>query len=158
VVSIGRTKKRGAVEMTKKAYKLFKEGDFYVLPAGYTKSGYRPEIKTMDLESAKRIQVARKTLSLKKKYPEVRQGVNGLREKTKAQTILDKRSPPIPSIKSLPDIYPEHEFTMRLKVINNYQVTFANAEHYLYDGYKVTTFKVEGKYALYVSDEKIRRK
>jgi hypothetical protein len=38
-----------------------------------------------------------------------------------------------------------------------YQVTFANAEHYIYDGYKVHTFKVEGKYALYVSDQKIKR-
>jgi hypothetical protein len=143
--------------MVKKAYKVLKKGDFYVLPAGYTKSGYHSEIKVMDKDRANEIMRARKTLTLKRKYPEVRKGLADVLEKTKAQTILDNRSRPLPRIDTLAKIYPDNEYTMRLKGINNYQVTFANAEHYIYDGYKVHTFKVEGKYALYVSDQKIKR-
>lgn len=144
--------------MPKKAYRMRKVGDFYVLPAGYVHGKYYEEIRVMDKERAKEIMRARKTISLKKKYPEVREGVRKLKPET-VQKCRECQGKGVPHVKMIPDMIIDRGVGMHLKGINNYQVTYANAQHYINDGYVISTVKTDNEqYALYVSDQKWRHK
>jgi len=144
--------------MAKKAYKLKKEGDFYVAPSGMTKAGYVGKIKTMDKEAAKQVIKSRKTLVLKRKYPEIRESMRNPEVKKNMDKIKEEEYSQELKKNYPPKTITRKNISLSLKDTNKYQVIYANAQHYLYDGYAVETMDIgDGKYALYVSDYKVRR-
>jgi hypothetical protein len=149
--------RRLGVLMTKKAYRIIKDGDYYVVPAGYVKGTYHNEIRTMNKDRAEEIMHARKTISLKKKYPEVRKG------------IAEMKSIPLPPrnkqidwdvqmLKRIPDYITGGKYLLRLRgTYPNNQVATANENHYKHERYLTAILKTfDDRYALYVSEEKVR--
>jgi len=140
--------------MVKKAYKVLKKGDFYVLPAGYTKSGYHTEIKVMDKERANEIMRARKTMTLKRKYPEIRQGVAGqkVQQKPPKESKVDWK---MQELKEIPDYINGGKYLFKLQGLpSTKQVATANENYYKYHGNETVVLKTrDGKYALYVSEK-----
>jgi hypothetical protein len=140
--------------MPKKAYKIYKKGDYYILPAGYAGGRYHEEIRTMDRNRAIEIMSARKTLSLKSKYPEIKAGINAQNHQ---QNPHEKRVDwKLQELKDTPDYIQGGKYLLKLRgIFCPKQVAEANESHYKYGGYITAVLKTrDGKYALYVSEQK----
>jgi len=135
--------------MSKKAYRLKKAGDYYIVPAGYAGGRFHKEIRTMDKTRAEDALRARKSLSLKRKYPEVRKGV-----------AIQRSLPPVKinwesqEAKEIPDYLSGGKHILKLQGIpSTSQVTKANESYYKHHGYETVILKTsDGRYALYVSE------
>ena len=141
--------------MGKKAYQLKKEGDFYIIPAGYARGRYHKEIRTMDKNNAKNILAARKSVALKQKYPEIRNSLTGIKKGVPVQINWE-----LQQVKEIPDYLRGGPYILKLQGIpSTAQVTKANESYYKYHGYETVVLKTkDGRYALYVSEQKPVRK
>jgi hypothetical protein len=143
--------------MSKKAYRIQKDGDYYLIPAGYVNGRYHKEIRTMDKTHAEDVIAARKTLSLKQKYPEVRKGVEGVRQqhldnpRQTNRVILSEQI-----LKDIPEFISGGKYLLKLQgTPATKQVSESNENYYKHHGYKTAILKTnDGRYALYVSEVK----
>lgn len=138
--------------MAKKGYQIKKEGDFWVIPAGYVAGQYHKEIRTMNREKAEDVVRARKSISLKRKYPEIRKGISETKSNQKPTKVDWK----LQELKDVPDYIHGGPFLFKLHGSpSNHQVTTANESYYKHRGYKTVVLKTkEGRYALYVEEKK----
>jgi len=137
--------------MGKKAYRIQKEGDFYVIPAGYAGGRFHEKIRTMNKDQSEDIIRARKSVSLKRKYPEVRCGVRGMKNERPVQINWD-----LQQVKVIPDYLTAGKYIFKLQGLpSTEQVAKANESYYKYHGHETFILKTrDGRYVLYVSEEK----
>ena len=137
--------------MSKKAYRIQKEGDYYIDPAGYAGGRYHGEIKRLNKREIEDVITARKTISLKRKYPEVRSGVRGMKNERPIQINWD-----LQQVKEIPDYLTAGKYIFKLQGLpSTEQVAKANESYYKYHGHETFILKTrDGRYVLYVSEEK----
>jgi hypothetical protein len=138
--------------MSKKAYRLIKEGDRYRVPAGYVRGQDYNEVSTMDRRLAKDVVKARKSVSLKRKYPQILGQTSDQAKERLLKFKHDLRRSE--SKKEIPTFLQAGSIAIRLQqVTDNKQVAESNEAYYKKSGlYTIILKTKDGRYALYIED------
>jgi hypothetical protein len=140
--------------MAYKAYTIHKEGDYYVIPAGTVHGRYYKETRTMSKDAAKDIIASRKSISLKRKYPEIRTHEAIPKPRVSGRTLIEMQK-----VKEIPDYISggTHGLLKRQgSPTASKRVAQANENYYKHHGYMTVILEdKQGKYVLYVSEKKV---